>query len=194
VSSSNRFPGEFDPVAHEYFVRGVRRPGVTRTLSAEGLVDDSWFTPEGAERGRHVHKACHLWRQGTLDEETVDETIMPYLDGFKKFVTQSGFIILESEIKLYSEIYDFAGTVDIIGHFPDEDFFSIIDIKSGATLQRWVALQTAAYHILWDDPTAKRFALQLFPTSRYRLHEYKDRNDRNIYLAANALYRWKRAA
>lgn len=193
MSSSNRFKGTFDPVEHEYYVGGIRRPGVTRTLMAEGLVDDTWYTPEGAERGRYVHKACHLWYKNDLDESTVDEVIGPYLEAFKKFVRQSGFEILESEIRLHSEVFDFCGTVDLIGVFPDDPNFWILDIKTGLTVPSWTRLQTAAYHILWDDPAAKRGIVQLLPTERYRLTEHKDRFDRAAYLAANTLYKWKRS-
>ena len=77
--------------------------------------------------------------------------------------------------------------IDRIGAFSSGD--ALLELKSGA-IEPWVGLQLA----LQNECLPKRlprFALQLKPDGTYRLHEFKDPNDRNVALAAVALWHWK---
>ena len=88
---------------------------------------------------------------------------------------------------MVSTLYGFAGKPDLIGPLAGRE--SVVDTKSGAAGPA-AHLQTAAYEILHGKPL-KRYALQLKQDGKYRLIEHKDRKDREIFLAALAVYQWQ---
>ena len=178
---------EFNEAEHTYFVAGVKYPSVTTILQDLGLIDTSWFTPEACQRGTYVHQVVEWELNGELDREALDPALLPYLNAWKRFVADSGYASLCSEYRMASTLYRFAGTADQIGTL--NNCRVIIDVKSGAVAP-CTALQLAGYEILYDAP-CKRFALQLMDNGKYKLTEYKDRGDRNVFLAAVALYQWK---
>jgi len=180
----------FDPISHIYRIDGVAVPSVTQILAAEGFINGDWFTEYARDRGSYVHQAIHLYEHDDLDEDGLDPVIRPYLDAWKAFRSDSGFVVSSSEKEMYSEQYRFAGTADIFGTFGDCSP-SIIDFKTGAVAP-WVGLQLAAYEILEGTRGRKRFALQLKDDGSYKLTEFKDRTDRGIFLAALSIHNWKR--
>lgn len=174
---------------------------VTELLVKENFIDRTWFDNYGATRGTYVHTACHLYDTGELDEESLDKALVPYLDGWKKFRAETGFVPLRSEERITSEKHQFTGKPDRIGEWPSVGL-CILDIKSG-TLQAWTALQLAAYKLLaheeWvNNPlggpllNVKRFAVNLPGDGTYKVKEYKDRADEGIFLAALACYNWRK--
>jgi len=93
------------------------------------------------------------------------------------------------EERLASNVYRFAGTIDHIGYL--DGHFCIIDVKTSVVASAATGIQLAGYEILLSARGARRFALHLQDNGNYKLIEYKDRNDRNIFLAALALWIWK---
>jgi len=161
---------------------------VTTVLAAERFIDATWFTEYARERGTFVHLATHLDDTGELDESSVDATVEPYLVAYRRFKKESGFIPSGSEVRLYSPVHRFAGTLDKVGTFKDITC-AIIDLETGAH-QPTKAIQTAGYEILKGSPY-KRFALQLKNDGKYTLHAFTDRQDKQIFLAALACYQWQ---
>jgi hypothetical protein len=178
----------FDPVAHTYTVDGIQYPSVTQILMTEGFIDTSFYTEWGRDKGKLAHLCVHLDDTGELDESTVDPVLAPYLDAYRRFKRESGFIVAASEWPLVNPTYRFAGTIDKIGTFKGINC-SIIDVKTGA-VESWAAIQLAAYEILKCEPH-KRFALQLKADGNYKLHPFTDRQDKHIFLSALAVYQWK---
>lgn len=111
-------PVEFTEEGHIYTADGRRLESVTGILKAEGFIDDRWFTEEARERGSFVHLARHLDDMGELDEESLDPVIVPYLEAWRRFRRESGFVVERSEVPGMSSSYLYAGTPDVIGHFP----------------------------------------------------------------------------
>ena len=180
-------PIEFKEETHQYFCNGLEYPSVTQIIKAAGLVDDAWFTNESRDRGRYVHSIIEWDQAGELDEESVDVFLTGYLDAWKRFVADTGFVSELSEYRMVSEMYRVAGTADQIGILNGKK--AIIDVKSGA-VSPCVSLQLAGYELLWNS-SVKRFALQLKDDGKYSLKEYTDRGDRSVFIAAAALYHWK---
>lgn len=160
---------------------------VTQLLAAEGFIDTTWFNEYYATRGTYVHRACELINRCELAEDELDPVLVPYVSAWKKFMNDSKFQIIEMEARLVSETYQFSGKPDRIGIF--NGCPAIIDIKSGA-VQKWTGLQLAGYEILKGSPH-KRFGVQLKDDGNYKLTEFKDRQDRGIFLAALSCYQWK---
>ena len=111
-------PVEFHEEGHIYTVGGAKLPSVTEILTAENFIDARFFTEESRERGSYVHLAVKLDNMGVLDEFTVDPMIFPYLDAWRRFRRESGFVIEQCEVPMASSIYKYGGTADCIGHFP----------------------------------------------------------------------------
>jgi hypothetical protein len=113
---------------------------------------------------------------------------MPYFEAWKRFERESSYVSDSCETRLASATYRFAGTIDHIGHLNGN--FCIIDVKSGAPTPA-TGIQLAGYEMLLSARGARRFALHLKDDGNYKLIEYKDRNDRNVFLSALALWNWK---
>jgi hypothetical protein len=111
-------PVEFNEDGHVYTLDGARLPSVTGILQDEGFIDNRFFDNYSRDRGTYVHLATHLDDSGDLDEATVDPFIMPYLEAWRRFKKESGFVVEQSEISLASRAYSYAGTIDRIGRFP----------------------------------------------------------------------------
>ena len=168
---------------------------VTALLAEAGLIDRTWFSEEGATRGTYVHQACHYYDMGWLDEEVLDPALVPYLQGWVKFLNDTGVKIIRSEERIDNERLGVTGQPDRIIEWPSVGF-AVVDIKSGS-LSDWTAIQLAAYKLLllqdgWDTAKPlKRFSVNLPGDDTYKVKEYKDRADEGIFLAALAIHNWK---
>ena len=108
---------EFDRDEHIYTRRGVILPSITQILTAEGIIDTSFYTEDGRDRGKNVHLACHLFDTGQIGEDEMDAETEPYLRAWISFKRDTGFIVVDSEKPLASKLYGFAGTPDRVGSF-----------------------------------------------------------------------------
>ena len=169
---------------------GTVWPNVTSILSDVGVVDKKWFTERSCIRGKMVHLATALYDMDNLNEDSVDPVIEPYLDGWIKFRSESGFVPDMVEKIVWNETYRYCGTLDRTGEMNGKSV--LVDIKSG-TVQPATALQTSAYDGCLDD-IYKRYAVELHDNGTYKLIPYKDRNDWPVWLGCLgylALRNWK---
>ena len=111
-------PVTFAAEGHQYTHNGLPLPSVTGILKAEGFIDTAFFDDWSRDRGSMVHLATAYDDAGELDEDTIDPAIAPYIEAWRKFRRESGFVTEASEVSLRSTLYRFAGTIDTIGHFP----------------------------------------------------------------------------
>lgn len=151
-------PVEFQEDGHLY--DGGRLESVTGILKAEGFIDTSFYTEEGRERGSYVHLATHLDDMGELDESSLDPVIVPYLEAWRRFKRESGFIVERSEVPMVSTAYRYAGTPDVAGIFPRSSI--------------------------------RRAAVELHNNGTYRLVQFTDRQDVNLWLSVLAVHNWKK--
>jgi len=183
----------FKETEHQYFVDGVRFPCVTDILKEGGFVDFSNVresTLEASRKfGQAVHKMTEYFDLGTLDIDILDPNLLPYLEGWKKFLKDYGLSFGPEEIEqhLYSKIWHFAGT-------PDRFHKGLlIDLKSGLMYPS-AELQTAGYQVLVEENIGKirqRLGVQVIPGD-YKISEYKNISDRSVFLGAVSGYQWKK--
>jgi hypothetical protein len=170
---------------HRYLVNGTPKIGVTKVLDLSGLSSyyprDPWYL----ERGRMVHLGTALIDSDTLDWLTVDERIKGYLEGYQKFLHETGWKFQYSEVELYDPIYDFCGK-------PDR-FLPLTDIKTGEDNEEqlggyWQLLQANGY-----NPKREAYTLKLNENGTYKLLPPKEKITvlRDIFLAGLTLIRWK---
>jgi hypothetical protein len=172
---------------HLYTLDGRPLSSTTGILKAEGFIDTTWYNEDARTRGSYVHLTCHLYDKGTLDIDTLDDALRPYLDAYIRFKAETGFEVVESEVPHYHPQYLYAGTPDKAGTMEGTD--TLIDLKTGV-IQSWTALQLASYELFYDRPM-KRFGVQLTDEGKYKMVPFTDRTDRNIFLSALAIHNWK---
>jgi len=190
----------FDESKHEYAVEGVRLPSVTQVLKSLGMYKgEDFFKPEGLVLGHYIHSACEYYDKGTLDEETLDDSLRGYLDAWKQFRMDTKFTPLLIEQPLQSRIHRFAGTPDRFGTIGNE--FWLPDIKHGG-YQPCDALQTAGYSLLLMESEygkaiaesrrpIKRMSVYLEPNGRYFADEHKELTDIPGFMECLGVYRRK---
>jgi hypothetical protein len=183
----------FDEARHEYRYDGVLVPSVTGILKP--LVDYSAINPEVLARasalGTLVHQTTELYDLGTLDEDDLDPILVPYLNGWKRFREEVGFVPATIEKRMYHPL-GFCGTSDRTGAI--RGVKAVVDIKKMMTLGPVIGPQLAAYkemHNLEDAGIEKRFALGLRPDGTYRLQEYKDASDLPCFMSLLTIQKWR---
>jgi hypothetical protein len=179
----------FDPVQHTYRLNGVVIPGITFVLKNTGFVDNTWFKPEHSARGHAVHAACQFLIEGNLDWSTVHPEILTRVKGFEKFLHDFNPGLISAETPMYSAMWKFGGTPDLVLEIPNRRSQWIVDIKSGKSGLA-AKLQTAAQDILVQETlgrgTYDRFVLELPKEGCYTLIPHTDRTDKILFLNALA--------
>lgn len=186
---------ELNPDTHIYRVKGNIVPGITELLRGSGILKGAVHgSDEALWRGKIIHKALEYLNKGTLNFETVDESVLPYLTAYQKFRSDTGFTPKSWEISLYNPILKYCGTYDVEGLCGEERW--LIDTKTGLVdrnMGAWVGIQTAAQCLLLPNSmTYKRFGLKLTGEGKYNLIPFNDPNDFNAFIAIVALRNWRK--
>lgn len=136
---------QFDAATHTYRLAGKRLPSVTEVLGI--LVDFSDVPPATLEnarrRGTEVHAMVDLFNREQLDESSVSDELAPYLDAWKLFLTESGAVVISSEIRVYHAKLGYAGTADLLLDWNGR--YVLPDVKATWAVPRTVGAQTAGY-------------------------------------------------
>lgn len=189
----------FDAESHTYRLDGVVLPSVTQVLKP--LYDFRGIDPDvlnaKAALGTAVHRACELHDNNDLDEESEEgraalAPLAGYLAGYRKFLAEKRPEVIHNEQRMHHPGHLFAGTLDrryfMEGHLWD------VDLKSTVAMSPIVGVQVAAYTAMQTAAGAshaRRGALQLFPDGKYKLHEFRERNDWPTFLSLLTVRRFK---
>lgn len=185
---------EFEPDGHVYRLDGRVLPSVTQILEPYTGLEfvDKELLRRAAEFGSHVHEACHLHDTGQLDEASLDPALVPYLDGWKQFLEDSGAVVILSEHRVASRKHGYAGTFDKLMFWGKSR--RMVDVKSGTVLPRTVGPQVAAYCEAYDEGTRERirdrYCIHLPGAGKYKSHKLTDARDWNYFKAALVLHQW----
>lgn len=187
--------------AHRYWYGGQELFGVTRVLELTGLSDFSapHFTDAVRDRGQYVAMAVELLNEGTLDLDTLDPQLVPYVDAYAAFVRESGVTVEHCERIVYDVDHGYAGTLDLIVTQERRGRLvrMLIDLKLG--LYDSVRIQTAAYaraaRSLYPTPVVmERRALILRGDGSYTLTEpFTNHLDEVTFLAALRVVQWRKS-
>lgn len=192
----------YDDDAHTYTLDGRVIPSVTQILKQ--VVDFSMVAPDILERkcaiGSALHMAIALDHADDLDYDSLDASVLPYFEAWRKFVADMGskLWIMASERPMASATYQYGVTPDIWGSVNGER--AVIELKSTAAIHPSVALQTAAQaHAITEgewwpgdvDGPPRRFALQLQPSGKYRLQEFTAKGDFGVFIALRSVWGWR---
>lgn len=182
---------------HTYWLDGVEIPSVTTILKDVGIVNYSAMPNATSEmalhRGSMVHLACQLYDEHDIDESTLDPILKPYLAAWKRFISESGFVIEEIEQRGYNPKWGYVGCLDRKGKLNGMPM--VIDLKTSIS-PKWVRMQLAAYVEFVKFPTVVgRMAVELHADETYKavpLSAKDHARDFNDFLCCLRIYRLKR--
>lgn len=200
-------PGDrytFDEERHEHRLDGQIIPGVTSILRVAGFSDNGHHDEQAMNRGTLVHRATHYLDEGDLNIETVDPSIMPYIEAYLKFKSEGDVEHYIAEQPICHDTLRYAGVLDRYGWAFNAA--CLWDIKTGA-YQSWHPIQLEAYYrLLMENREAfalqdadlprKRFVVELRADGTYRVTNPKitDTHAAALWQSALNLYRFKEAA
>lgn len=186
----------FEPEEHTYWLGLERVPSVSEILRP---LTETYLAaiPEAVlnwkrDLGIAVHKACELLDLGTLDEESLDERIVPYLEGYKAFRVdfQPQWNAIEQIV--FDDVRRYAGTMDRAGELTTGP--AIVDIKTSLQVQPSAAVQLWAYAMAHDEiEQPDLLVLQLLKDGTYKLVPFTQYDEYDAtWNALLTLYGWKK--
>jgi len=184
----------FNEDKHQYYWHDKPVLNVTRALGP--LTDYSVVDPQklavAQQEGKATHKMVELDIKDDLDTDSLG-WLEPKWRGWRKFLADTGFKPHHSELKCFSPKIMVAGTLDILGVLGKDE--TIIDIKRSLYAGRVIGLQLAGYVRLCRDgdatlPRITRRTALVLGDGTYKLREFSDPNDENVFLSAVTMYRW----
>jgi len=188
----------FDKEQHKYYLGSEEIPGVTTIIKDMGLgpfsgaIDRSAVLEAAADRGTKVHDACQMFDENDLDIDSLDPIIDPYVRAWIKFREESGFTPKLIEEIVFDPVRRFCGRLDRTGIMGSTFSRVCLDIKTGEVYAD-AGIQLAAYlSCLQAETGTKRIAVKLSNNGTYRVHEFKDRQDIQIFHAACTLWHWRK--
>jgi len=116
---------------HQYCLDGRLMDGLTSTIQEAGLIrnSDPWYM----ERGTAIHLDTEHWDKETLDEDSVPDERMGYLESWIKFRRDQNYTPVEIEYLTYHPELMVGTKIDRL---------PLLDIKSGVW-EKWHILQLA---------------------------------------------------
>jgi hypothetical protein len=143
-------------------------------------------------RGQHVHEAMALLVREELDWSSLDPELIPYIEGGKRFLDESGITVIASEMRVACANIGCAGTLDLCGYWRNSE--AIIDWKATATMPPTVGPQTAGYDRLYQSMfggrSRRRYCVQLKPRA-YKVYPLPDPADWSIFQSALNIHHWR---
>lgn len=183
---------DFDAASHTYRLDGRLVPSVTQVLAP--LNDYSMVPPDILEAARifgtHVHEACDLFNRDELDWASLDPELVPYVEAWKRFIEESGAVVIASECRVFHDLLGYAGSPDVVLAWGKR--IVIPDIKATAVVPATVGPQTCAYAKAYQrmhggrEPA--RYCIHL-QAGQYRSHVRNDPADWSTFVTA---LNWKR--
>lgn len=185
----------FEEASHSYWIHDKQIPGVTSTIAAASLYP---FPPSSGEwpsaamlRGSIVHQAIDDWYKGKLED--IDPEFEGYVFSERRFVEDSGFKMLASEVPLCHTSLFYGCTPDRIGILNEK--LVLIDSKTGGECDAYHVQLTANFFaaISLKIPLEAAYLLELKSTGgRPRLIPNRDYGECwEVFLAALTCAKWR---
>jgi hypothetical protein len=155
-------------------------PRVTEILEAVGLSPDFTGIPAAVLdasrlRGSLAHEAIQAAVYGYLDESALAEDVVPRLEAYTKFVKESGYQTLHTEIEVVNAAWRYRGHPDTVGWLLK--CRTLLDWKNTDSVQIAPASrQLCGYRAAWNaqhpkEPVEALAVVQLKSDGTYRFHE-----------------------
>lgn len=133
-------------------------PALNQWRANMGAEASEQYSEETASIGSEIHRyAAKIllgYRIGNTEWAQLDEQIKNGLRALQRFVTDAGFIAYECEKIVWSERYEYAGTLDCIGRAYGKK--CVLDWKSGSNFYSSYLAQVASYSKALNDRKVKQ--------------------------------------
>ena len=137
------------------------------------------------EAGSNTHLAIRDIESGIEEAWWEGEPWQPFVSAYQRFKAETNYTATLVEYKVFHDTYQYKGTFDSLGMFNGGKTEALIDVKTSSTMDPSMGYQLAGYDAaLPTNPKRLRLGLQLKNDGTYQVHEYKDKNDSKIFLAA----------
>lgn len=163
------------------------------------MYDFSMIKDETLEFARHrgsmVHLACELFDRGTLDDESVDPRIRPYLDAWIAFCRDlnPAWITEFMERPMFHTSLSYGGTPDRVGVIGDK--VCLIDIKTTSVISPVAGIQLAGYKMLLDHEhrvsVDRCGVVQLANSGNYKLSWFDEHEHESAFYALRTIRNWE---
>lgn len=190
----------FDADKHEYRLDGSVVPSVTQILAP--LYDFDRIPRDVLDRKRQIGVALdaliELDLKDDLDESSVDPSLEGYFRAWRLFRKEKDFKPLETQKRVVSLKYRYAGTPDAWGYMGNH--IALVDWKATYAMHPAVALQTAAYENACHETIAgwlrnpRRYGIKFREDGHYILTPYtkpENKNDFGIFLSFLSCHNWR---
>jgi hypothetical protein len=167
----------------------------------DGLVDAEKYGIPGVPKGKVVeyieraqrfgtagHRATYLHDIGNLKKGALDVNLLPYLNHWRQFKKDYEFTMDAGEEIVFSEAWNFAGTLDRRGR--TKKVKTIIDLKFTNKIQPSSELQLELYDIACGGGYRKLICQLSY--EGYKVKEYKNPAIRSTAISVIQIFNWKR--
>lgn len=129
----------FNKEKHEYYFKDRLIKSVNQYIDKIFPYNSYGRDPEiPAKVGEHIHLACKMMDEGTLETATLNEEYFPYLVGWKNWkvafnqavpISKITQMFIDQEPGFFHHTFEYAGTPDRV--YVTDTHIHIIDIKTG---------------------------------------------------------------
>ena len=143
-------------------------------------------------RGTTVHSIVEHYKHTKEYIDTIPEKYQGYAKAFYNWVKDNDIEIMEHERTVWSQKYQFAGTLDMLVKNKQSGRMFIIDVKTGKDIYPEAYLQLSAYEQGLKEENIEVDSLAvllLMEDGKSKFGEGK--SDMEAFLAAKRLWEWK---
>lgn len=147
---------------------------------------------QAKSRGTTVHSIVETYKHTKEHLETVPEAFRGYATAFYNWVKDNDIEILENERTVFSELHEYAGTLDLLVRNNQSNKTFVIDVKTGKDIYPEAYLQLSAYKQALSEngtETDQIAVLLLKEDGTYKFGQGESQLD--AFLAAKRLWEWK---
>lgn len=195
----------FDEGTQTYTLQpsGIILPRVSSILAP--IVDLSAIPKDtldfARDRGKAVHRGCELLDLGTLDEDDLDEQLVPYIAAYAKFKDDWQPVWTAIEESGYHKTLLYAGTPDrrgwttrrlVKGRIVDtgKPYTILPDLKATYELNPAVQVQLSGYDLMGDKVADELWSVRLKKDGTYERTVHKPAH--STFLSCLNIFNWKR--
>ena len=143
-------------------------------------------------RGTTVHSIVEAYKHTKEHIETIPEAYRGFAKAFYNWVKDNDIEILEHERTVFSEKYEFAGTLDLLVRNRQSKNIFLIDVKTGKDIYPEAFLQLSAYKeaLREEQQTVDEIAVVLLKEDgKYKFGQGEDCLD--VFLSVKHLWEWR---
>ena len=177
----------------------MSRLSVTEILGLAGVIDTTWYTEVGRDRGTAVHQATVMVDEGDLEDswlQSTDEQTRKRVEAYIRFRSEVDCSIIKAEFEVVHPTYNYVGHPDRLLTINGQ--LAVLDIKP-PNAERWHGAQLAGYQraivsSMDDVGIPTRYNLYLKDNGTYKLEPRRKPLDWKRFHAALIMAQWNKEA